>query len=90
MNEDLEFKDIDEDDEEKVKIPEIHGTKNYMTRACYNRLLDERKNLVFSRAPERRECRCLGGFQRRPQRKRRLPVRQTASARNRPPHPPPE
>ena len=33
MNEDLEFKDIDEDDEEEVKIPEIHGTKNYMTRA---------------------------------------------------------
>ena len=28
MNEDLEFKDIDEDDEEEVKIPEIHGTKN--------------------------------------------------------------
>ena len=25
MNEDLEFKDIDEDDEEEVKIPEIHG-----------------------------------------------------------------
>ena len=47
MNEDLEFKDIDEDDEEEVKIPEIHGTKNYMTRACYNRLLDERKNLVL-------------------------------------------
>ena len=33
MNEDLEFKDIDEDDEEKVKIPEIHGTKNYMMSA---------------------------------------------------------
>ena len=30
MNEDLEFKDIDEDDEEEVKIPEIHGTKNYI------------------------------------------------------------
>lgn len=51
MNEDLEFKDIDEDDEEKVKIPEIHGTKNYMTRACYNRLLDERKNLVLVERP---------------------------------------
>ena len=51
MNEDLEFKDIDEDDEEEVKIPEIHGTKNYMTRACYNRLLDERKNLVLVERP---------------------------------------
>ena len=51
MNEDLEFKDIDEDDEEEVKIPEIHATKNYMTRACYNRLLDERKNLVLVERP---------------------------------------
>lgn len=51
MNEDLEFKDIDEDDEEEVKIPEIHGTKNYMTRSCYNRLLDERKNLVLVERP---------------------------------------
>ena len=39
MNEDLEFKDIDEDDEEEVKIPEIQGTTNYMRRACYNLLL---------------------------------------------------
>ena len=53
MNEDLEFKDIDEDDEEEVKIPEIHGTKNYMTRTCYNRLLNERKNLVLVRCPKR-------------------------------------
>lgn len=60
MNEDLEFKDIDEDDEEEVKIPEIHGTKNYMTRACYNRLLDERKNLVLVERPNVVNVDCLG------------------------------
>ena len=63
MNEDLEFKDIDEDDEEgKSKFPRSTGQKNYMTRACYNRLLDERKNLVLVERPECRECRRLGGF----------------------------
>lgn len=49
MNEQPDFEE-DEDDEE-VKIPEIHGTKNYMTRACYNRLLAERKNLVLVERP---------------------------------------
>ena len=54
MSEDLEFKAEDEEDydEEEVKIPEIKGTKNYMTRACYNRLLAERKNLVLVERPE--------------------------------------
>lgn len=54
MNEDLTFKENEEDDydEEELKIPEIKGTKNYMTRACYERLLAERKNLVLVERPE--------------------------------------
>ena len=79
MNEDLEFKDIDEDDEEEVKIPEIHGTKNYMTRACYNRLLDERKNLVLVERPNVVNV-VAWAASTAIAAKTRLPVRQTASA----------
>lgn len=55
MQEDLEFKaedPEDEFDEDEVKIPEIKGTKNYMTPQCYERLLSERKNLVTVERPE--------------------------------------
>jgi transcription elongation factor GreB len=44
--------DDEEDDEEEVKIPEIKGLKNYMTPACYKRLLDERHHLVMVERPE--------------------------------------
>lgn len=34
-------------DEEEVKLPGLPAnTKNYMTPACYRRLLDEREHLV--------------------------------------------
>lgn len=52
MSEDLEFKEEDDLDDEEVKIPEIKGTKNYMTPACYERLLAERKHLVLVERPE--------------------------------------
>ena len=42
----------DEDDEE-VKLPGLPpNTKNYMTPACYRRLLDERERLVNVERPE--------------------------------------
>lgn len=42
----------DEDDEE-VKLPGLPpNTKNYMTPACYRRLLDEREHLVNVERPE--------------------------------------
>lgn len=45
--------EVDEqDDEEEIKIPKIMGTKNYMTPACYHRLLTERANLVKVERPE--------------------------------------
>ena len=43
---------LTEDDEEEIKIPEIKGSKNYMTPACYHRLLDERQKLVKVERPE--------------------------------------
>ncbi|MCD8339674.1 MAG: transcription elongation factor GreB [Burkholderiales bacterium] len=45
-----EFKE-DLDDEE-VKIPVIKGQKNYMTPACYHKMLDERQRLVKVERPE--------------------------------------
>lgn len=42
----------EEDDEEEVKIPEIHGLKNYMTPVCYKRLITERQHLVKVERPE--------------------------------------
>lgn len=47
-----EFLTDEDDDEEEVKIPEIKGSKNYMTPACYHRLLDERQRLVKVERPE--------------------------------------
>ncbi len=44
--------DNEDDDDDQVKIPEIHGTKNYMTPACYHRMLEERSNLVKVERPE--------------------------------------
>lgn len=45
--------EVDEqDDEEEIKIPKIMSTKNYMTPACYHRLLTERANLVKVERPE--------------------------------------
>ena len=36
-----------EDDDDEVKLPGLPpNTKNYMTPACYRRLLDEREHLV--------------------------------------------
>lgn len=41
-----------DDEEESVKLPELPpNTKNYMTPACYRRLLDERENLVNVERP---------------------------------------
>ena len=40
------------DDEEEVKLPGLPpNTKNYMTPACYRRLLDEREKLVNVERP---------------------------------------
>ena len=37
----------DENDDDEVKLPGLPpNTKNYMTPACYRRLLDEREHLV--------------------------------------------
>lgn len=42
----------DEDDDEEVKLPGLPpNTKNYMTPACYRRLLDEREKLVNVERP---------------------------------------
>lgn len=41
-----------EDDGEEVSIPVIKGSKNYMTRACYQRLWNERENLLKVERPE--------------------------------------
>ena len=42
----------DEDDGEEVKLPGLPpNTKNYMTPACYRRLLDEREKLVNVERP---------------------------------------
>lgn len=43
---------IDEDDDDDVKIPEIRGLKNYMTPPCYHRMLEERSHLVKVERPE--------------------------------------
>lgn len=44
---------IEDDDGEEVKIPGLPAnTKNYMTPACYRRLLDEREHLVNVERPE--------------------------------------
>ena len=44
MTEDLKLED---EDGEEVKLPGLPpNTKNYMTPACYRRLLDEREHLV--------------------------------------------
>ena len=40
-------------DEEEVKLPGLPAnTKNYMTPACYRRLLDEREHLVNVERPQ--------------------------------------
>jgi transcription elongation factor GreB len=42
-----------EDDDDEVKLPKLPpNTKNYMTPACYRRLLDEREKLVNVERPE--------------------------------------
>ena len=41
------------DDDDEVKLPGLPpNTKNYMTPACYRRLLDEREHLVNVERPE--------------------------------------
>ena len=43
----------DENDDDEVKLPGLPpNTKNYMTPACYRRLLDEREHLVNVERPE--------------------------------------
>ncbi len=43
---------VDEEDDEEVKLPGLPAnTKNYMTPACYRRLLDEREYLVNIERP---------------------------------------
>ena len=43
---------VDEEDDEEVKLPGLPAnTKNYMTPACYRRLLDEREYLVNIEPP---------------------------------------
>ena len=40
-------------DDEEVKLPGLPpNTKNYMTPACYRRLLDEREHLVNVERPD--------------------------------------
>ncbi len=51
MADEIKDEEFDDDDEE-IKIPVIHGTKNYMTPACYQRMLEERQNLVQVERPE--------------------------------------
>ena len=52
----------DENDDNEVRLPGLPpNTKNYMTPACYRRLLDEREHLVKCRASRGRQCRVLGG-----------------------------
>ena len=42
-----------QDDDDEVKLPGLPpNTKNYMTPACYRRLLDEREHLVNVERPE--------------------------------------
>lgn len=42
-----------DDDDDEVKLPGLPpNTKNYMTPACYRRLLDEREHLVNVERPE--------------------------------------
>ena len=42
-----------EQDDDEVKLPGLPpNTKNYMTPACYRRLLDEREHLVNVERPE--------------------------------------
>ena len=48
-------------DDEEVKLPGLPpNTKNYMTPACYRRLLDEREHLVnvclLYTSPSPRDC----------------------------------
>ena len=41
------------DDDDEVRLPGLPAkTKNYMTPACYRRLLDEREHLVNVERPE--------------------------------------
>ena len=43
----------EDDDDEGVKLPGLPAnTKNYMTPACYRRLLDEREHLVNVERPQ--------------------------------------
>lgn len=43
----------DENDDDEVRLPGLPpNTKNYMTPACYRRLLDEREHLVNVERPE--------------------------------------
>ena len=77
---------LEDEDGEEVKLPGLPpNTKNYMTPACYRRLLDEREQLVNVERPS--IVNVVSCKQRRPIGKRRLPVRQAAPARDRPPHP---
>lgn len=45
-------KDRDEDEDDEIALPQLPaGTRNYMTPACYRRLLDERAHLVKTERP---------------------------------------
>ena len=58
--------------------------------AGYQRLRAELMTLLDDGAPEGRRDRVVGGQERRPLGERRLPLRQEAPARDRPPHPLPD
>ncbi len=46
-------KESDGDEDDELVLPELpSGTRNYMTPACYRRLIDERAHLVKTERPE--------------------------------------
>ena len=75
------------DEEEAAAAPRSAGGKNYMTPAGHARLRGGVARSAAGGAAEGGGDRVVGGRQRRPVGERRLPLRQEAAARDRPPHP---
>ena len=83
--------DGDDDGDDEVAAPALPaGTQNYLTPAGYAAAARGAADAARRRAAEGRRGRVLGGQERRPLGERRLPLRQEAPARDRPPHPLPD